>query len=95
MSSINSGCYLLSTDFVAVLILDILAQTSQTSPWSSRHGRCMWSSVVTWYSWSPIDGRSPPGCGSQETLDGVETGVMSCPCFRSGMFQMFQMFQVV
>ena len=51
---------------------------------------------MTWYSWSPIDGRSPPGClGSQETLDGVETGVMSCPCFRSGMFQMFQMFQVV
>ena len=46
---------------------------------------------MTWYSWSPIDGRSPPGClGSQETLDGLETGVMSCPCFRSGMFQMFQ-----
>jgi len=29
---VNSGCYLLSTDFGALLIL---AQTSQTSPWSS------------------------------------------------------------
>ena len=29
---VNSGCYLLSTDFVALLILE---QTSQTSPWSS------------------------------------------------------------